>query len=285
MTTLHKKEYMRGNIDRAKIYGTPAAIDAEIIRRYFDALADEHPSDYRNHIKSALRHYYKWLIKAGAIKEMPDLGVPIRKNGNERGRDGKALNEKDVAALRRHFNPALVTSVKANTEKAVRDNLLFQCLINLGVRKGELLLLRYSDFDNGINQVNIRSTKTEGISKYGGNRIMPLAPSLYKLIEEYQGDSPDSDPVFTITDYTVWEIIKAAGKAVGVEWLTPHTFRHYCMTRFGEVVGSDGMTPVFSIKERSMMFGVSPEIIAERYDHPDPKNIVSKALKSGVYSE
>ena len=212
MASLSKAQYMRGNAERVKAYGPPAAADAIILRRYFGVLAEKHPADYRQHIKASLRHYYKWLVSVDAIKEMPDLDIPIRKNGLDRGKDENVLNEKDIAALRRHFNP----SVDAK-DKDTRDNLIFQCLMNLGVRKSELLMLRYSDFDNDIGQVNIRSTKTEGKSKYGGNRIMPLSPSLYRLVKDFQKTATDSDLIFHIGGHSVWKMFKEAGAALGLD--------------------------------------------------------------------
>jgi len=280
LANVGKGEFIRGNVERSKKYGLPAIVDSALVRRYFIALSKKHSADYRQHIKSALRYYYAWLSKIDAIKEVPNLDIPIRKNGHDRGKDQNVLNEKDMAALRRYFDPGVDA-----TDREIRNNLIFQILINLGIRKGELLMLRYSDFDIDIGQVSIRSTKTEGKSKYGGARIMPLSPSLNRLVTEFKNGASDSDTIIKIGGYTVWQMVKEAGVALGINWLKPHAFRHYCVTKFGHLVGADGVTPVFNWKEMSMMFGMSPEVIAARYDHPSPENIVSKALKSGVYSD
>ncbi len=265
-------EYLTGNLERIKVYGLPSAANSDIIRKYFENIAGKYPSDYRQHIKAALKHYYTSIIAGGGLKEMPSLDVPIRRNGTDRGKEMNVLSDDDVATLRTHF-------------KGVRDILIFQCLTELGIRKGELLMLRFEDFKPN-NQVSFRSTKTEGKSKYGGPRIMPLSDRLYELVKEYKkaANLPEG-PVFHITGHTVWRIVKDAGLALDMPWLKPHAFRHYCITKFSQLVGSDGVSPIFNWKELSVMFGVSPEIIAQRYDHPDPKNIVSKALKSGVYSD
>lgn len=265
-----------GNIERIRIYGLPAASDSKIVRAYFDDIADKHPADFRQHIKTALRHYYSFLIIEGTIKAAPDLEIPVRKNGRDKGKQVDVLTAKDVATLRVYFKDEHCSGI------------IFEILVQLGCRKSELLMLRYSDFHFDANQVIIRSIKTEGKSKYGGARTMPLSPSLAEQVKDYYESGIEhiaNDPLIQVSGHNVWEIIKNAGHALGMPWLTPHKFRHYCITKFSQLVGSDGITPVFNWKELSTMFGVSPEVIAQRYDHPSPENIVSKALKSGVYSD
>jgi integrase len=275
---LKPSEYLKGNKDRVKKYGYPSAADDAAIEQYFSDIYDDHPADYRQHIKTALRHYYAYLVTKDAIKDTPDLDVTIRKNDSERGKDVDVVTDQQVDALKEYFDTDL------------RNGLILQCLAELGLRKGELLMLRYSDFKHSENQVTFRSTKTEG-KKYGGARMMPLSNSLSRAITKYHistaprrlDDGDTSDLIFSITGSTVWRIIKTAGKKLGMPWLRPHYLRHYCITKFSQIVGSDQATPVFNWKELSVMFGVSPEVIAQKYDHPDPKSIVSKALKS-LYS-
>ncbi len=262
-----------GNIARIKSYGRPAAALNEQIRSYFTYLQEsDHPADYRQHIKTALRYYYAFLVAADTIKQMPDLSVPIRRNGADRGKVKHLLTDQQITTLREYF------------EISLRDATMFLCLVDLGIRIHELLLLRAKDFDHELNQVIIRSTKTEGRSKYGGQRVTPLSPRLSKnVMRHVSSNLTPGQFLFQITGGQVWRIIKKAGKANGMPWLHPHLFRHYCITKFCQTTGEDNITPVFRDKEISMMFGVSPEVVSERYDHPVTENIVSKALKA-VYS-
>jgi len=262
-----------GNIDRIRKYGEPAAAGNETIRDYFKHLQESHhPADYRQHIKTALRYYYKFLVNSGSIKEMPDLAIPIRKNGGDHGKEKRLLTNQQIEILREGFYYSL------------RDAAMFQCLVDLGVRAHEIVMLRARDFDHKLNQVTIRSTKTEG-KKYGGQRIMPLSPKLADLVARHVSFNLGTgvDILFHITEGQVWRIVKKVGKANGMPWLHPHLFRHYCITKFCQTTGADNITSVFRPKEISMMFGVSPEVISDRYDHPVIENIVDKALKA-VYS-
>lgn len=268
------------SITKIRLYGRPAAVSDAQVRDYFEDVSEDHPADFRQHIKTALRTYYGHLLEEGAIKRMPDLDIPIRKNGKDRAREPMIVTDQHVASVRKHFKPN-------GSVRSLRDQAMIECLIELGIRVHELLLLRPEDFDIKTHQVSVRSTKTEGKSKYGGNRIMPLPASLNRTVRKYlRKDKPaKGEAVFRVGSHNVWRIVKKAGAAIHLPWLSTHKFRHHCITRFSQVTGSDGITPVFSTKELSTLFGVSPEIIAKRYDHPSAENIVSKALKSGVYSQ
>ena len=269
-----------GNVARIKSYGRPAAAVNEQIRDYFKYLqASHHPAGYRQHIKTALRYYYGFLLVCGTIKQLPDLAIPIRKNGGDHGREKRLLTDQQIELLREHFKNNL------------RNATMFLCLVDLGVRVHELIKLKSDDFAHALNQVTIHSTKTEGKSKYGGQRIMPLSPRLAKIVAHHISfnlklagtSTTECTYLFPITESQVWRIIKKAGEDNGMPWLHPHLFRHYCITKFCQTTGEDNISPVFRPKEGSMMFGVSPEVISERYDHPIIENIVSKALKA-VYS-
>ncbi|HEC61810.1 MAG TPA: hypothetical protein ENI27_06095 [bacterium] len=267
-------DILHGNITRIKSYGRPAAAEDNLIRGYFKYLQESHhPADYRQHIKTALRYYYKFLIASGTIKQIPDLTIPIRKNGGDTGKEKRLLTDQQIETLR-----------EDGFYSSLRDTAMFMCLVDLGIRIHELVMLRARDFDYDLNQVTIRSTKTEG-KKYGGQRVMPLSPRLADLVMRHVAGNLGYKPdiLFHITEGQVWRIIKKAGKANGMPWLHPHLFRHYCITRFCQTTGDDNITPVFRPKEVSMMFGVSPSVISKIYDHPDTENIVSKALNS-VYS-
>ncbi len=256
---------------RIKSYGTAAAAGDEQIRDYFKHLNDSHRvSGYRQQIKTALRYYYEFLVSEGTIKSAPDLVIPIRKNGGDTDKEERVLTDEHILKFRDHF-------------QGTRDRVMMICLMDLGVRLHELVKIMFGDFDMDLGQVTIHSTKTEGKSKYGGRRIMPLSPALRGAVSVYQDLEP-GQYLFPITTGQAWRIVKKVGVDAGMPWLHPHLFRHYCITKFAQATGDDGVSPVFRSKELSMMFGVSPKVITERYYHPSTESIVSKANKS-VYSD
>lgn len=256
-----------GNKNRIKMYGHLSVASESNIRAYFDALLNGgHPSGYRQHVKTALRKYYDYLIKVKAIKNMPSLKIPIRKSISDKARSKKVLTEEDVKLFRENSSG--------------RNRFLLECMICLGARVHEIAMLRSSDFDLSNSIVTLRSTKTEDRSIYGGERSVPLTPRLLDAFNDYVEDLSSNDLLFKITTHRMWGIVKEIAKSIHLDWAHPHAFRHYCITKFSDQTGEDGITPIFREKELSMMFGVSPEIITNTYCHPSIKGAVDKALLS-----
>jgi len=274
-----KSQLLHRNKERIKQYGhiAAAAQQKQIIKMYFKHLEEIHPADYRQHIKAAIQYYLNYIGAEENIILTPTLNIPIRKNGRDRAKTENVLSDQDILVLRHYFG-------SSKNDNAKRDAAIFECLVQLGIRVHELLLLRTVDFSIKKNQVTIRSTKTEGKSRYGGQRMMPLTRDLWQIVKKHVSpDIPPEETIFNTNNHQIWRIIKAAGKALDLPWIRPHLLRHYCITRFSQQTGDDGVSPIFSWKELSLMFGVSPEVIAARYDHPSTENIISKALKSKVY--
>ncbi len=257
-----------GNKDRIKKYGHLAAISESQIREYFNVLtSDGRVSGYRQHIKTAVKKYSDYLMDVGAIKARPSLEFPIRKSSVDKGKSEKWLTEEEVQLFR---------------EASVgRDRFLLECMICLGARAHEIELLRASDFDIANNIVRLRSTKTEGKSIYGGARNVPITPMLMEAFIEFATDPDNNERLFKIAPNRMGGIIKAIAISLRLNWVTPHKFRHYCITKFSGQTGGDGYTPIFREGELSKMFGVSPKVIAETYYHPNIKDTVDKAMASG----
>lgn len=259
----------KGNTDRIKKYGHLSAISSSDIRSYFDALlTGGHPIGFRQHVKTAMVKYYDYLLQAGAIKEEPNLNIPIRKSSIDKAKTKNILTEQDVEMFRSNMSG--------------RDRFLLECMICLGARAHEIAMLRACDFDIPNNIVRLRSTKTEDKSIYGGERLTPITPKLLEAFTEYVDDHSSEASLFNITTNRMGGIVKAVANSIDMSWVSPHAFRHYCITQFSSKTGDDGITPIFRMKELSMMFGVSPKVIAETYYHPNIEGTVTKALSSGL---
>ncbi len=257
-----------GNTDRIKKYGRIAAASESQIREYFNVLtSDGRVAGYRQHVKTAVKKYFDYLVDVGAIKAKPSLEFPIRKSAADTGKEKPRLSEEDVQLFR---------------DAAIgRDRFLLECMVCLGARVHEIELLRASDFDIKNNIVRLRSTKTEGKSMYGGARSVPITPMLMEAFVEFATDPDNNERLFKITKNRMGGIVKAIAVSLGLDWVSPHDFRHYCITKFSSQTGGDGYTPIFREGELSKMFGVSPKVIAETYYHPNIKDTVDKAMASG----
>lgn len=266
-----------GHADICFEYGKPAIASSSKISKYFASLFDSgKSSDFRHHIKSALKKYYNWLLKAGAIKESPEINVVIRRAGSERGQSGKGI-PKDILTLLNEY---------LGNDGDDRERLIISCLSSLGVRAHELLGLRPDDFARNDGIVNVTSTKTEHTSIYGGQRYMVSPPSIFDAVENYAKENgiKGSEKLFPIKYRRLNAIVNDLARKAGVSSLKMHGFRHNCVTLFCSETGEDGATPIFLPTEISKMFGMSIKTVMGVYYHPSTEVIAAKALNSGVYN-
>lgn len=106
---------------------------------------------------------------------------------------------------------------------------------------GEAIALRWSDVDLGRRHVNVRRRFYKGDlappkSRYG-KRTVPLSAGLGKELWLRRGSAGDEALVFParhggiVNASTAFRTVQAAGKAVGIDGVGPHTLRHSCATR------------------------------------------------------
>jgi len=143
-----------------------------------------------------------------------------------------------------------------------RDVVLFAVLT--GMRRGEILNLRWSDVDFGSKTVNIRSSATWN-TKHGKRRVVPLSETAVLLLSSRVGKSP-SEYVFTMEDQkisesTVSHAFKRYVKAAKLDnqKLQFHSLRH----TFATWLVQDGV----SIYEVQKLLGHSSVKVTEVYSH------------------
>ena len=114
--------------------------------------------------------------------------------------------------------------------KEARNRLIFKFLI-MGLRIGEVARLNIEDIEETI--LHIRESKS------GASRDLHITKKLYEEIQRYikiHRIHSDSKALFTtaqgrITTKAIRQIVKEAGKKLGIEWIHPHAFRHYAATQ------------------------------------------------------
>lgn len=111
--------------------------------------------------------------------------------------------------------------------RSVRDFILLQCGIYLGLRVSDLLKLQVRDIRNQ-SHVRVKEKKT------GKRRQTLIAPPLRRLLNEYTAEMQPDHYLFQsrngagrrpIGRARAYEIIRGAGEACGVEHLGTHTLR------------------------------------------------------------
>ena len=102
---------------------------------------------------------------------------------------------------------------------------LITVAIYAGPRRGELLKLRWSNVDFGLDLINFTETKTNR------DRAVPMEPIIREALSELSKQSCDAEYVFTNPDtgtrYTdVKKSFTAAYREAGISNFTFHDLRH-----------------------------------------------------------
>ena len=173
---------------------------------------------------SALKSYYKYLIRQGYIEANPMMKVLSPKSPKKL----PGFVEKDG------MND-LLTKVNFGDEfSGIRNKLIIDCLYQTGMRLSELTGLRDKDID--IYEMSLRVT-----GKRNKQRIIPITKGLKNSIEEYQklrneefSLSGDKEQYFLLTDKGkklypkfVYRIVHSYLEMVTtIERKSPHILRH-----------------------------------------------------------
>ena len=135
-----------------------------------------------------------------------DLTVPKTKKAEIR-----ALTEEDIKKIKQ-------------TLKREKDKLLFQLLLDTGLRAKELLSIKKSDINLDKRYIVVRNTKN------GKERIVFFTEETKKLLEKYLKNLSDNDKLFNITYNALYRKLKRLGKKLGID-LRPHILRHTFATQ------------------------------------------------------
>ena len=167
------------------------------------------------------------------------------------------------------------------------DGLLLALLIFTGMRRGEVIALRWEDFDwkkrliavkRAVTYKNNRpvigKTKSEA-----GNRLVPLDEQLAALLQPCRQINGfiignGTEPITETTFKRMWERIS---KKVDLCGATPHVFRHTYIT----LAASSGM----DVKTLQSIAGHSDiKMTLDRYAHERENNVIAAgSLIGGVF--
>jgi len=172
---------------------------------------------------SALRHFYRFRLRVGAIAEDPTLLLEAPKLPRALP---KALSESDVEAL--------LAAPGDGTALGLRDRAMFELVYATGLRVSELVGLR-------TEQVNLRQGVLRVTGKGGKERLVPLGEEAQHWLERYYREARPEllrgravDAVFVtnrragMTRQMFWVMVKRHAQRVGIDTrrISPHVLRH-----------------------------------------------------------
>jgi integrase len=136
---------------------------------------------------------------------------------------------------------------------------MIQLALETGMRRGELLALRWSDVELATRTVLIRH------SKNGHSRRIPLTPGAMNILASLDRHEGTVFNVSANAFRLAWERLK---RRAGIEGLRFHDLRHEAVSRFFEL----GL----NVPEVAMISGHRDARMLFRYTHPRPELVADK---------
>ncbi|MGN1213038.1 MAG: tyrosine-type recombinase/integrase [Christensenellales bacterium] len=146
-------------------------------------------------------------MAVGLIYHNPCTAVIIKKN---KGNKGKGLNKEQLNTLYQYLNG----NIDILTRKLV---LLY---LNTGMRRNELLNIKYSDLDFDKNEIHIKGTKTKN-----SDRILQTTKDVLLMFPKKE------KPFDNVTAPMINHRFKNICDTLGFEGITLHSLRHTFATR------------------------------------------------------
>ncbi len=141
----------------------------------------EHKARTVNRKLSSVRAYFKFLLRMGVVNRDP--AAPVQALRTDKGIPAFIDDEKMTTLLDKdkaegHIDTVLSFDSPLSRYVFYRDQLILELLYQTGMRRSELIQLKYSDFDSS------RSTLTI-LGKGGKYRRIPVGPALLRQTDTY----------------------------------------------------------------------------------------------------
>ena len=200
------------------------AVDATMIRTWVITMMEKKISPRSiNRKMSALKSFYKYHIKMGALNNNPVLQVHTPKM---KQRLPQFVEEKDMERL---FSEDLFE----NNFEGWRDQTILELFYATGMRQSELRLLTFADIDLFNNQVKV-------LGKRNKERIIPFGHSFKNIFNQYLekyveifGTPAQNNFVFInvkgkiLSPKNIYAVVrKYLDMITTIEKRSPHTIRH-----------------------------------------------------------
>ncbi|EPD07104.1 integrase [Lacticaseibacillus paracasei subsp. paracasei Lpp70] len=179
---------------------------------------------------SALRKFYRFLLREGAISADPMTKIDTPKRAQHLP---ATLSSQEVDAL----------MAKPDTDKplGLRDRAIFELMYATGLRVSEVVDLR-------LDQLHLAMNLLQVTGKGDKERLVPISPQSTQWVDRYLQEARPKllkrvqpKNVFVnfhggpMTRQGIWKNLKAYIASIGIEKdVTPHTLRHSFATRLLE---------------------------------------------------
>ncbi|MEM7138627.1 MAG: tyrosine recombinase XerC [Myxococcota bacterium] len=207
-------------------------LDVVALRGFLSSLFSSNQSSTLAKKVSAIRSFYRFLLKRGLVDKNPAAGLRSPKVAKPLPRFltvGQALSVVDAPPTNPSSDPRL----------GVRDRAILETLYATGVRVGELAAMNVSDVDP-------RSSSARVMGKGGKERVVPVGRAMLDAFDAYlpvrlellsNAKAPDAEALWLskrggrLSVRQVQNVVRRYGAlGAGRGDLHPHAMRHTCAT-------------------------------------------------------
>lgn len=205
-------------------YGSESlqAITHQMVRSWMAVLIEDHTARSVNRKISALKTYFKFLVRKGAVSENPMQKVVAPKTS------GKLPVFVEDNNMRQMFE--IVDF--GDGYKGSRDQLIIEILYATGMRKSELINLKITDIDVARHLIKV-------LGKGNKERLIPIDGSMVSRINEYLDERENefanrAEPYLLLTDkgkklypkFPYKVVHRFLSQITTLEKRSPHVLRH-----------------------------------------------------------
>ena len=202
---------------------TPETVERANVSDFLAVLGEQGQSPRSiARLLSALRHFYRYLLRENVITVDPTVLIDSPKLGRK---IPDSLSEQDVDAL--------LQAPDVKTDMGLRDRCMLELLYASGLRVTELVNLQ-------LNQINRNQGVVRIMGKGNKERLVPIGEQALDWLNQYMNaarpnilNGQTSDYVFVsnrkqaMTRQTFWHVIKRYAKKAALKTApSPHTLRH-----------------------------------------------------------
>ncbi|MDR1544710.1 MAG: tyrosine-type recombinase/integrase [Prevotellaceae bacterium] len=206
-----------------KMHAEIETVENQEIRLWIvDLIKDSKPATVRRKI-SAIKSYYRFLLKNGKVSKNPATGIVLPKK-SEILPSFFSEKEMDLQQFHDHFN-------KETEFESVRNDLIIEFFYQTGIRRAELISLKDSDIDFSRKTLKV-------FGKRKKERIIPLGENLLDKISNYiefrnketaRQDSnffvlPNGKEMYPNAVYKA--VVRRMGEVSTLAKHSPHVLRH-----------------------------------------------------------
>lgn len=257
-------------------------VDSDVVRNYIVWLMEQKMSPRSVGRKlSALRTFYKYLLKTGVITSSPVVMV------------AKPKESKPLPSFVRQSDMSLLLDEMECAQDdfvSVRDKLILDMLYQTGMRRAELLQLRDKDVD-----MSARTIKVTG--KRNKQRVIPYGAKLHASIVKYidirdREVGVEVETLFVreggepLYPMMVYRIVKSnLAKISTLSKLSPHVLRHtFASAMLNNGAEMDSVKELLghaSLTSTQVYTHITFEELKHNYNHAHPRAL----KKGGLYGD